>query len=97
MKLWKNKEFVVVDKGSPAYDHFMKKGYKEDPKAAAKERSEDPYRQEGEIIDIDSMNKIQIEDMARQQFGVDLDRRWSLPRMKKALAELFEAADEEGE
>lgn len=93
MKLWKNKEFVVVDPSTDAYEHFLKAGYKEDKKVTQQERLEDPYRQEGEVIDIDAMNKVQIEDMARQDFGVELDRRWSLARMKKALAELFEAAE----
>ena len=97
MKLWKNKDFVVVDPGSPAYDYFLKQGYKEDKKATSVERAEDPYRQEGDLIDIDAMNKVQIEDMARQEFGVEMDRRWSLPRMKDHLASLFAKAEKEDE
>jgi hypothetical protein len=97
MKLWKNKDFVVVDPSTDAYDHFIKQGYKEDKKIAAKERVEDPYRQEGDLIDIDALNKVQIEDMARQEFGVEMDRRWSLPRMKEQLAGLFAKAEKEGE
>lgn len=95
MKLFKNKDFVVVDPGTDAYDHFIKQGYKEDKKVAAKERAEDPFRQEGEIIDIDALNKVQIEDMARQEFGVEMDRRWSLSRMKNGLSDLFEKAEKE--
>ena len=94
MKLFKNKDFVVVDPGTDAYDHFIKQGYKEDKKIAAKERAEDPFRQEGDMIDIDALNKVQIEDMARQEFGVELDRRWALPRMQKALSDLFTRNEE---
>jgi hypothetical protein len=94
MKLWKNKEFVVVDEGSDAAAHFLKNGYKENEKLASQERADDPFRQEGDIIDIDAMNKVQIEDMARQEFGVELDRRWALPRMQKALSDLFTRNEE---
>jgi hypothetical protein len=47
------------------------------------------------MIDIDALNKVQIEDMARQEFGVEMDRRWSLSRMKNGLSDLFEKAEKE--
>lgn len=94
MKLWKDKDFVLVEAGSPEYDFWIKKGFKEDNKKATAEKLADPFRQEGDVLDLEAMNKIELEDFARQQFGYELDRRWSLKRMRERVVKLFDQSED---
>lgn len=68
--------FVIISEGKLESNVPKSKGYKEEDDKDIQKRKEDK-----ENVDLSEMTKKQLEAYARSKFGVELDRRFTMPKL----------------